>query len=92
MPTIQRDYLMEAEDRKVITDPDVQELVDATVPTDYLLSVKQVAAVLGNRSSEYVRQLVEAGELKKLGGKTAEKENYLIYRSSLIKYLERKTK
>ena len=90
--TIQRDYLMEAEDRKVITDPDVQELVDATVPTDYLLSVKQVAAVLGNRSSEYVRQLVEAGELKKLGGKTVEKENYLIYRSSLIKYLERKTK
>lgn len=89
--TIQRDYLMEAEDRKVITDPDVQELVDATVPTDYLLSVKQVAAVLGNRSSEYVRQLVEAGELKKLGGKTVEKENYLIYRSSLIKYLERKT-
>ena len=88
---IQRDYLMEAEDRKVITDPDVQELVDATVPTDYLLSVKQVAAVLGNRSSEYVRQLVEAGELKKLGGKTVEKENYLIYRSSLIKYLERKT-
>lgn len=83
---------MEAEDRKVITDPDVQELVDATVPTDYLLSVKQVAAVLGNRSSEYVRQLVEAGELKKLGGKTVEKENYLIYRSSLIKYLERKTK
>ena len=90
--TIQRDYLMEAEDRKVITDPDVQELVDATVPTDFLLSVKQVAAVLGNRSSEYVRQLVEAGELKKLGGKTVEKENYLIYRSSLIKYLERKTK
>ena len=92
MPTIQRDYLMEAEDRKVITDPDVQELVDATVPTDFLLSVKQVAAVLGNRSSEYVRQLVEAGELKKLGGKTVEKENYLIYRSSLIKYIERKTK
>ena len=90
--TIQRDYLMEAEDRKVITDPDVQELVDATVPTDFLLSVKQVAAVLGNRSSEYARQLVEAGELKKLGGKTVEKENYLIYRSSLIKYLERKTK
>ena len=90
--TIQRDYLMEAEDRKVITDPDVQELVDATVPTDFLLSVKQVAAVLGNRSSEYVRQLVETGELKKLGGKTVEKENYLIYRSSLIKYLERKTK
>ena len=48
--------------------------------------------MLGNRSSEYVRQLVEAGELKKLGGKTTEKENYLIYRSSLIKYLERKTK
>ena len=90
--TIQRDYLMEAEDRKVITDPDVQELVDATVPTDYLLSVKQVAAVLGNRSSEYVRQLVEAGELKKLGGKTVEKENYLIYRSSLIKYISKKTK
>ena len=90
--TIQRDYLMEAEDRKVITDPDVQELVDATVPTDFLLSVKQVAAVLGNRSSEYVRQLVETGELKKLGGKTVEKENYLIYRSSLLKYLERKTK
>ena len=90
--TIQRDYLMEAEDRKVITDPDVQELVDATVPTDYLLSVKQVAAVLGNRSSEYVRQLVEAGELKKLGGKTVEKENYLIYRSSLIKYITKKTK
>ena len=89
--TIQRDYLMEAEDRKVITDPDVQELVDATVPTDYLLSVKQVAAVLGNRSSEYVRQLVEAGELKKLGGKTVEKENYLIYRSSLIKYISKKT-
>ena len=92
MPTIQRDYLMEAEDRKVITDPDVQELVDATVPTDFLLSVKQVAAVLGNRSSEYVRQLVEAGELKKLGGKTVEKENYLIYRSSLIKYISKKTK
>ena len=90
--TIQRDYLMEAEDRKVITDPDVQELVDATVPTDMLLSVKQVAAVLGNRSSEYVRQLVEAGELKKLGGKTTEKENYLIYRSSLIKYISKKTK
>ena len=89
--TIQRDYLMEAEDRKVITDPDVQELVDATVPTDMLLSVKQVAAVLGNRSSEYVRQLVEAGELKKLGGKTVEKENYLIYRSSLIKYITKKT-
>ena len=83
---------MEAEDRKVITDPDVQELVDATVPTDFLLSVKQVAAVLGNRSSEYVRQLVEAGELKKLGGKTVEKENYLIYRSSLIKYISKKTK
>ena len=87
---------MEAEDRKVITDPDVQALVDATVPTEMLLSVKQVAAVLGNRSSEYVRGLVDAGELKQLGGKpgkaTGERENYLIYRSSLIKYLERKTK
>lgn len=83
---------MEAEDRKVITDPDVQELVDATVPTDFLLSVKQVAAVLGNRSAEYVRGLVDAGELKKLGGKTGERENYLIYRSSVVKYLERKTK
>ena len=56
---------MEAEDRKVITDPDVQELVDATVPTDMLLSVKQVAAVLGTNRT-FVNRIINAGLLLSL--------------------------
>ena len=70
-------------------DPDLEELID-TIPHDSLLSVKQVAGVVG-RCPEYVRGLIEMGELKVINGQGKIRNNYLIYRSSLIRYLKKHT-
>ena len=83
---------MEADDKTIVTDPDVQSLVDA-IPTETLLTVKQVAACIGGRSDDYVRQLCESGDLKVLGGrKDKSRQHILIYRSSVVRYIERNTK
>ena len=70
-------------------DPDLKELID-TIPHDSLLSVKQVAGVVG-RCPEYVRGLIESGELKVINGQGKIRNNCLIYRSSLIRYLKKHT-
>ena len=70
-------------------DTDLKELID-TIPHDSLLSVKQVAGVVG-RCPEYVRGLIEMGELKVINGQGKIRNNYLIYRSSLIRYLKKHT-
>ena len=57
------------------------------LPPDALLTVRQVAATLC-RSYEYVRGLVEAGELKTLRGRTPKRKSILILRSSLVEYLK----
>lgn len=74
---------------KTEIDPDLKELID-TIPHDSLLSVKQVAGVVG-RCPEYVRGLIEMGELKVINGQGKIRNNYLIYRSSLIRYLKKHT-
>ena len=80
---------------KIVTDTDALTLVNA-LPTDNLLSVKQVAASIG-RSDQYVRGLCDIGEenggLKVLGGRPDKSKQYiLIYRTSVVRYIERNTK
>lgn len=67
----------------------INELLEG-LPADKLLTVRQVAATI-YRSTEYVRQLVQSGDLKVLGGRTKTKAQNLIYRSSLVDYLKRQT-
>ena len=67
----------------------INELLEG-LPADKLLTVRQVAATI-YRSPEYVRQLVQSGDLKVLGGRTKTKAQNLIYRSSLVDYLKRHT-
>lgn len=88
--TIQRDMLQELEDAKTVDSIEVQDVVNALPPSP-LLTVSDVAGAL-NRSVEYVRGLVEAGELKKLPGQGKERENYQISRVSVIQYLKRSFK
>lgn len=90
MAMIQRDMLQELEDAKTVDSIEVQEIVNR-LPAKPLLSVSDVALAIC-RSSEYVRQLVEAGEMKKLAGATTEREHYLIMRISVIQYLKRNIK
>ena len=88
---VQRDYLMEAEDIKAVTDPDALSLVQE-LPTETLLSVKQVARAIG-RSDNFVREICEAGELKVLGGRPDKSKQYiLIYRASVVRYIQSHTK
>lgn len=87
---MQRDMLQELEDAKAVDSIEVQEIVNR-LPAKPLLSVSDVALAIC-RSSEYVRQLVEAGELKKLAGSTKDREHYLVLRISVIQYLKRKIK
>lgn len=82
--------LQELEDAKTVDSIEVQEIVNR-LPAKPLLSVSDVALAIC-RSSEYVRGLVEQGELKKLAGCSKERENYLIMRISVIQYLKRKIK
>jgi hypothetical protein len=51
-------------------------------------AVADVAGAL-NRSSEYVRGLVDSGELKKLPGLGKVRDTYQISRVSVIQYLKR---
>ena len=88
--TIQRDMLVELEDAKTVDSVEVQDVVNA-MPASPLLTVSDVAGAL-NRSVEYVRGLVESGELKKLPGQGKERENYQISRVSVIQYLKRSFK
>ena len=83
----QRDMLVELEDAKAIDSVEVQDIVNR-LPASPLLSVADVAGAL-NRSSEYVRGLVDSGELKKLPGLGKVRENYQISRVSVIQYLKR---
>lgn len=83
----QRDMLVELDDAKHIDSVEVQDVVNA-LPASPLLSVADVAGAL-NRSSEYVRGLVDSGELKKLPGLGKVRENYQISRVSVIQYLKR---
>ena len=83
----QRDMLVELEDAKHIDSVEVQDVVNA-LPASPLLTVADVAAAL-NRSVEYVRGLVDSGELKKLPGQGKVRENYQISRVSVIQYLKR---
>ena len=85
--TIQRDLLVELDDAKHIDSVEVQDVVNA-LPASPLLTVADVAGAL-NRSSEYVRGLVDSGELKKLPGQGKVRENYQISRVSVIQYLKR---
>ena len=85
--TIQRDMLVELDDAKQIDSVEVQDVVNA-LPASPLLTVADVAGAL-NRSSEYVRGLVDSGELKKLPGQGKVRENYQISRVSVIQYLKR---
>ena len=86
----QRDMIQELEDAKTVDSVEVQDVVNR-LPACPLLSVADVAGAL-NRSSEYVRGLVDAGELKKLPGQGKERENYQISRVSVIQYLKRSFK
>ena len=86
----QRDMLVELDDAKHIDSVEVQDVVNA-LPASPLLSVADVAGAL-NRSSEYVRGLVDSGELKKLPGLGKVRENYQISRVSVIQYLKRSFK
>lgn len=85
--TIQRDMLVELEDAKTVDSVEVQDVVNA-LPSSPLLTVADVAGAL-NRSSEYVRGLVDAGELKKLPGLGKVRDTYQISRVSVIQYLKR---
>lgn len=85
--TIQRDMLVELEDAKTVDSVEVQDVVNA-LPASPLLSVADVAGAL-NRSSEYVRGLVDSGELKKLPGLGKVRDTYQISRVSVIQYLKR---
>ncbi|MDD7193399.1 MAG: hypothetical protein PUH33_02695, partial [Clostridiaceae bacterium] len=76
--TIQRDMLVELEDAKTVDSVEVQDVVNA-LPASPLLSVADVAGAL-NRSSEYVRGLVDSGELKKLPGLGKVRDTYQISR------------
>ena len=90
MPVVQRDMFQELEDAKTVDSVEVQDVVNR-LPPQPLLSVSDVALAIC-RSSEYVRGLVEAGELKKLPGRGKERENYQISRVSVIQYLKRSFK
>ncbi len=79
--------LVELDDAKQIDSVEVQDVVNA-LPASPLLTVADVAGAL-NRSSEYVRGLVDSGELKKLPGQGKVRENYQISRVSVIQYLKR---
>ena len=85
--TIQRDMLVELDDAKHIDSVEVQDVVNA-LPASLLLSVADVAGAL-NRSSEYVRGLVDSGELKKLPGLGKVRDTYQISRVSVIQYLKK---
>lgn len=85
--TIQRDMLVELEDAKTVDSVEVQDVVNA-LPASPLLSVADVAGAL-NRSSEYVRGLVDSGELKKLPGLGKVRDTYQISRVSVIQYLKK---
>ena len=85
--TIQRDMLVEFEDAKTVDSVEVQDVVNA-LPASPLLSVADVAGAL-NRSSEYVRGLVDSGELKKLPGLGKVRDTYQISRVSVIQYLKK---
>ena len=85
--TIQRDMLVELEDAKTVDSVEVQDVVNA-LPASPLLSVADVASAL-NRSSEYVRDLVDSGELKKLPGLGKVRDTYQISRVSVIQYLKK---
>lgn len=85
--TIQRDMIQELEDAKTVDSVEVQDVVNR-LPPQPLLSVSDVALAIC-RSSEYVRGLVDSGELKKLPGLGKVRENYQISRVSLIQYLKR---
>ena len=67
-------------------DEDLMELIDS-MPSGNFLSVKQVAGIVG-RCPEYVRGLVESGELRVLNGQGKKRNAALIFRSSLIRYLK----
>lgn len=83
----QRDMLVELDDAKHVDSVEVQDVVNA-LPASPLLSVADVASAL-NRSSEYVRGLVDAGELKKLPGRGKIRDTYQISRVSVIQYLKK---
>ena len=83
----QRDMLVELDDAKTVDSVEVQDVVNA-LPASPLLSVADVAGAL-NRSSEYVRGLVDSGELKKLPGLGKVRDTYQISRVSVIQYLKR---
>ena len=85
--TIQRDMLVELDDAKHIDSVEVQDVVNA-LPASPLLTVADVAGAL-NRSSEYVRGLVDSGELKKLPGLGKVRDTYQIFRVSVIQYLKK---
>ena len=84
---IQRDMLVELEDAKHIDSVEVQDVVNA-LPASPLLTVSDVAGAL-NRSTQFVRDLVEAGELKKLPGLGTARDTYQISRISVIQYLKK---
>ena len=86
----QRDFIQELEDAKHVDSIEVQELVNR-LPAQPLLSVGDVASAIC-RSPEYVRQLVESGDLKRLAGRDGKRENYLVLRISVIQYLKGKIK
>lgn len=65
--------------------------VSRELPSVPLLTVKEVAAGLGY-SPEYVRQLVLAGHIKTTKPQGEARENYRIYRISVLDYLERTMK
>ena len=88
--TIQRDMLVELEDAKHIDSVEVQDVVNA-LPASPLLTVADVAAAL-NRSTEYVRGLVEDGSLKTINGRGTVRGTYQISRVSVIQYLKRSFK
>ena len=83
----QRDMLVELEDAKTVDSVEVQDVVNA-LPASPLLSVADVAGAL-NRSCEYVRGLVDSGELKKLPGLGKVRDTYQISRVSVIQYLKK---
>ena len=85
--TIQRDMLVELEDAKTVDSVEVQDVVNA-LPSSPLLTVADVAGAL-NRSVEYVRGLVDSGELKKLPGQGTVRDTYQNSRVSVIQYLKR---
>lgn len=85
--TIQRDMLVELEDAKTVDSVEVQDVVNA-LPSSPLLTVADVAGAL-NRSVEYVRGLVDSGELKKLPGLGKVRDTYQISRVSVIQYLKK---